>query len=441
MKNKKITILGGGPAGLSVGYYAKKNNIPFELFESSKKLGGNCSTFKTNEFYYDSGAHRLHDKDAKATKEIKNLLKEDLFLIKVPSQIYRDGQFIDFPLTPLNILSFLGPFRFFKAALQILKNKFNNKLENNFNDLAVKTYGLLLSQLFLLKYTEKLWGKPAKELSVKVAGSRLKGLNFKTFLLESLQQKDKKVAHLDGSFYYPKYGIGTIFQKMGKFCGEDAIFLDKRITKLVHENFQFKHLEYNHSEQIDVSSIVSSLPLGLFIKLLEPSPPTEILEIINSIKFRNLILIALFLDKDSVNNNGSMYFPSEKFPFTRIYEPKNRSSFMSPKGKTSLIVEIPCQSSDAIWSQEPDEVTENVKQQLIECNFFKPCEIIDSEVKKLYNAYPILEKDFEKKINPVFKYLKQFKNLTLTGRNGLFEYTHIHDHMKNARNIISQFNN
>ena len=441
MGTKKITILGGGPAGLSVGYYAKKNNISFELFESSKKLGGNCSTFKKNEFYYDSGAHRLHDKDAKATKEIKNLLNEDLFLIKVPSQIYRDGQFIDFPLTPLNILSFLGPFRFFKAALQILKNKFNNKLENNFNDLAIKTYGLLLSQLFLLKYTEKLWGKPAKELSVKVAGSRLKGLNFKTFLLESLQQKDKKVAHLDGSFYYPKYGIGTIFQKMGKFCGENSIFLDKRITKLVHENFQFKHLEYNHSEQIDVSSIVSSLPLGLFIKLLEPSPPKEILEIINSIKFRNLILIALFLDKDSVNNNGSMYFPSEKFPFTRIYEPKNRSSFMAPKGKTSLIVEIPCQSSDAIWSQDPDEVTENVKQQLIECNFFKPYEIIDAEVKKLYNAYPILEKDFEKKINPVFKYLKQFKNLTLTGRNGLFEYTHIHDHMKNARNIISQFNN
>ena len=437
MKNKKITILGGGPAGLSVGYYAKKNNIPFELFESSKKLGGNCSTFKTNEFYYDSGAHRLHDKDKLATKEIKNLLNEDLFLIKVPSQIYRDGQFIDFPLTPLNILSFLGPFKFIKAALQILKNKFNYKLENNFNDLAIKTYGLLLSQLFLLKYTEKLWGKSAKELSVKVAGSRLKGLNFKTFLLESLQQKDKKVAHLDGSFYYPKYGIGTIFQKMGKFCGEDAIFLDKGITKIVHENFQFKHLEYNHNEQIDVSSIVSSLPIGLFIKLLEPKPPIEILKIINSIKFRNLVLIALFLDKDSVNNNGSMYFPSEKFPFTRIYEPKNRSSFMAPKGKTSLIVEIPCQSSDAIWSQEQNEIIDKIKQQLIECNFFKPCEIIDSEVKKLYNAYPILEKDFEKKINPVFKYLKQFKNLTLTGRNGLFEYTHIHDHMKNARNIIS----
>ena len=114
---------------------------------------------------------------------------------------------------------------------------------------------------------------------------------------------------------------------------------------------------------------------------------------------------------------------------------------MSPKGKTSLIVEIPCQSSDSIWNQDPEEVTEKVKQQLIECNFFKPCEIIDAEVKKLYNAYPILEKDFEKKINLVFKYLKQFKNLTLTGRNGLFEYTHIHDHMKNARNIISQFNN
>ena len=43
MKSQKseyeLLILGGGPAGLSVSFYAKKTNIPFQLIEASNHLG------------------------------------------------------------------------------------------------------------------------------------------------------------------------------------------------------------------------------------------------------------------------------------------------------------------------------------------------------------------------------------------------------------------
>ena len=46
------------------------------IYESTSLIGGNCKTITDGEFRYDTGAHRLHDKDSKVTNEIKSLLAE-----------------------------------------------------------------------------------------------------------------------------------------------------------------------------------------------------------------------------------------------------------------------------------------------------------------------------------------------------------------------------
>lgn len=444
MKSQKseyeLLILGGGPAGLSVSFYAKKTNIPFQLIEASNHLGGNCFTFNDNGYYYDSGAHRLHDKDSKATNDIKELLKSELKLINVPSQIYRDNNFIDFPLSPFNLFRFLGLLKSLKSIFQIIFYVNNKQPKENFKSLAYKRYGKIISDLFLIKYSEKLWGKPANELSVMVSGKRLKGLNLKSFIYETLGMKSKNVKHLDGAFYYPEFGIGTIFKKMGEYCGKENLKLNSKVTKISHRNGHVVSVSCNNQKEYFADRIVSSLPLNIFLKILDPLPPKEVMSIANSIKFRNLILIIFYLDKESVNGNGSMYFPSDEFLFTRIYEPKNRSKKMSPESKTSLVVEIPCFDSDEIWVKNNWKLVQKVKKNLIDCGFFKENELIGNNLRKLENAYPVLENDFETKIQPIFDYLSDFKNLILTGRNGLFEYTHIHDHMKNGRKIIQDLN-
>tara|TARA_B100001287_G_scaffold240064_1_gene214297 strand:- start:771 stop:1118 length:348 start_codon:yes stop_codon:yes gene_type:complete len=112
---------------------------------------------------------------------------------------------------------------------------------------------------------------------------------------------------------------------------------------------------------------------------------------------------------------------------------------MSPVNKTSLIVEIPCFKSDDIWLSNQNDLIEKVKVDLLNLNFFSENQLIDSCLYKIPNAYPILELNFEKKIKKIFEYLSRFDNLNLTGRNGLFAYTHIHDHMRNGREIISNY--
>ena len=104
-----IQILGGGPAGLSAAYHAEKLGLDYALLESSAQLGGNCRTMRLGDFRFDTGAHRLHDKDPEVTAEIRSLLGDDLLEVHAPSEIFSDGRFFAFPLRPLNLARQLNP--------------------------------------------------------------------------------------------------------------------------------------------------------------------------------------------------------------------------------------------------------------------------------------------------------------------------------------------
>ena len=224
---------------------------------------------------------------------------------------------------------------------------------------------------------------------------------------------------------------------MKNYCGDENFHLNSKVSSILHENKKITSVIINNKKQINIKHLISSLSLDVLIKLLSPSPPKNILKISKSIKYRNLILVIFLLNKSSINNNGSMYFPSDEFIFTRIYEPKNRSGKMSPINKTSLIVEIPCMDNDKIWNSNKKNLINEIKQQLININFFKEYQILENNIKKISKAYPVLESDYIQKLNPIKEYLSKFENLYINGRNGNFEYTHIHDHLKESNLIIS----
>lgn len=148
------------------------------------------------------------------------------------------------------------------------------------------------------------------------------------------------------------------------------------------------------------------------------------------------MLVAIFLDKESVSDDATIYFPSGEFPFTRIYEPRNRSQALSPVGKTSLIAEIPCHHKDKLWHHDDREITSMITGILARTGCFRKEEILGTEIRRLLNAYPVLETGFEKNVTEVLDYLDRFRNLRLSGRNGRFVYAWIHDMMRFSREAV-----
>ena len=74
------------------------------IYESTSLIGGNCKTIIDGEFRYDTGAHRLHDKDSTVTNEIKSLLGDSLLKVSSPSKIYFEGRSFNFPINIKDII-------------------------------------------------------------------------------------------------------------------------------------------------------------------------------------------------------------------------------------------------------------------------------------------------------------------------------------------------
>ena len=194
---------------------------------------------------------------------------------------------INFPLDLTSLFTSLDRQTLKKIFTEKIYHIFKHSKEpTNFKDLAYQTYGKTLSELFLINYTEKLWGKPAENLDVLISGNRLKNLNMST-LLRELIFRSGETAHLDGSFYYPKYGFGTIFEKMKDYIGENNIRFDSPISKIIHNGEKIVEVVYGQSRSTNIEKVISTLPLNILINAIEPSPPYQIKKLI--VHFHNYL--------------------------------------------------------------------------------------------------------------------------------------------------------
>lgn len=430
-----ISILGGGPAGLSVGYYANKAGIPFKIFEAGEEVGGLGLTHRIGDFLFDMGAHRFHDKDPEVTSEVSQLLGQDLVHIEVPSKIYDNGKLVSFPLTPLDLMVSLGPAFFTKAGLSLLQYRLrkDSLSDQHFESYAEKTYGRVIAERFLLNYSEKLWGYPCNKLSPIISGKRLRGLDLRTFLTEAILGSSKNTQHMEGAFYYPRYGFGMITQALADNSGKDHIKLNSKVTKIHHADGQITAIEINHDRRFDVEFVVSTLPVTLFLQLMNPEPDRYIRQLAKGLVYRNLILVAFFLDKPSITQYGTVYFPSYEYPFTRISEPRNRSVEMSPPGKTSLLVEIPCGPEDDYWNYKDDQIIEQILIHIRRIGWIEKKDLLGSYIRRISFAYPILTLGYESVISKISEYLDAFSNLHIIGRNGLYAFSSFHHQLLDGK--------
>jgi protoporphyrinogen oxidase len=437
-----LHIIGGGPAGLVAGYFAKQQNLTAQILEGSSELGGNCRTISFGEFMYDTGAHRFHDKNKDVTDIIKTLMGDELLKVNSPSKIFWKKKLINFPLEFSNIFKTLDKTIIMKIFLENIINIFSSNKDNmNFKELSYKNYGKTLAELFLINYTEKLWGLKANDLNNKIAGDRLKGLNLSSIIEDLFKKNNINQKHLDGSFYYPKNGFGSIFKSIGDYVGQENISFNSNVVEIHHDNNLIKNLIVENNEAFPIKSLISTLPLNLLIKYLRPTAPKDIMNISNNLKYRGLRLAIIALDLNSFSDNASIYYPQSNIPFTRIYEPKNRSKNMAPSDKTCIVVEVPCQPEDLIYNNSEDEFLDKIKYALSKYTHINESNIINTSSQKVPFAYPILDYNIDDKLNKIFSYLSIFKNLNLLGRSAEFKYLHTHDLFIRANQIVNTISN
>jgi protoporphyrinogen oxidase len=178
--------------------------------------------------------------------------------------------------------------------------------------------------------------------------------------------------------------------------------------------------------------------------MLDPAPPANVLDAASKLKFRDLVVVALMVDRKRVTDQTWIYIPEKNIPFGRIHEPTNWSEEMAPEGKTILVLEFFSFRGDATWSAGDDVLTRITIDNMERLGFLSASEVIGSAVVRAARAYPLFEVGYKELCDELYDYLGRFENLHLAGRTGMFRYYNM-DHaiesgITTAERIIGKVN-
>jgi protoporphyrinogen oxidase len=436
-----VLILGGGLTGLSAGYVLARAGHPVSVFEADHAVGGIAKTIEHRGYRFDLGGHRFFTADIRIDRFVKELMADELVTVPRRSKIFMHGKYFDYPLKPMNAAFQLGIGTSVRVlggyAAERVRGLFIARAPVSLEDWVVARFGRPLFDIFFKQYSEKVWGISCSRISAEWVDRRIQGLSlFKAVAYAMLKKKAAQLPTLVDSFVYPSLGIGRIADRLAagiRQCGR--IHTDTRIVRINHLRGRIVNVAVQHAGQVhteDGEQFISSIPITALVTLLDPVPPDAIRKAAAGLRFRDLIVLALMIDRERVTDQAWIYLPERSIPFGRIHEPTNWSERMAPAGKTLLVLEFFCFRSDAVWSADDGALREAGIRHLTKLGFIRPGEVTDSFAVRVPNAYPLFEVGYEKYFHQITDYLAGFENLHLAGRAGMFRYDNMDHAMRSG---------
>ncbi len=431
----QILVLGAGPSGMACAMELSKSNKTSLIIEKENSVGGFAKTleFKDQDlsFRTDIGPHRFFSKNPYLYEFIEELLGKDWILVKRQTRQLIDGKFYDYPVNALQAFKNIELDKSirmgFSYLFALLKYGLAKKQIVNFEDYVIANFGRSLGEFNILNYTEKIWGLPCNQIHPDWAKQRIKGLSlFST--LKAAFKKNNGARTLVESFFYPRYGMGSIYEEIANRVTKSGskLEIDSCPTKIFHNNGKITKVDLmikGKSKSVEPSHLISSIPITEFISILSPAPSKEVTDAIANLKWRSQVYLFITLNKEKITDDNWIYFPCKDIPFARVAEMKNFSKEMSPADKTSLFIEFFVNEEDKIWNMDKDELFNFAMPYFERLNLFKKGEVRNYYLFKKTHVYPIYDLNYSRYLEIIKKYLNQFENLFYIGRPGRFHYT------------------
>lgn len=484
MKNKKIIIIGAGPAGLTAGYELKDSGHKVVIFEEDNQIGGISKTVEHNGNRMDIGGHRFFSKNYEIMKWWTSILplqgnssmdeiilnkkgsyepngpdpeKSDIVMLhrNRVSRIFYLRKFFDYPIS-LRMKTFvnMGLLRTINAGFGYIFSTIIKKEENSLENFYINRFGMPLYRMFFENYTEKVWGVHPSKLGADWGSQRVKGLSLKTVIKdvltrtlnkESVYQKDKETSLIE-SFIYPKYGPGQLWEAVAGIIEEkgESVIKNHAVKKINIENNRVCSVvvENNGTEKVEPCDyLLSSMPIkDLIASIRGIEIPEEIKKIAFNLPYRDFITVGLMFDRLLIRNETKMKTWNDVVPDTWIYiqDPdvkigrlqifNNWSPYMVSDFKNTVWVglEYFCNEGDSLWRMSDEEFIDMAINELNKIGIIDVKEAKDAIRVKVKKAYPSYYGSYYE-LSKVIDFLNQIPNLYCIGRNGQHRYNNM-DH-------------
>jgi len=275
---KSFLIIGAGPAGLTAAHELLKYNKKPVVLEQCQHVGGISRTEIDKGYRFDIGGHRFYTKNQEINQLWHYMLGSEFRTVKRLSRIYYNQQYYHYPLKLGNTLKNLG----FLESVRILFSYLLVNLrpcddETTFEHWVINRFGHRLYETFFKDYTEKVWGIPCHQIQAEWAAQRIKGLSFKSVMMNILGNGTQNAHSLIDEFHYPRLGPGMMWEAFQTHIQQQRgqVWLGTRAKSIRHEAHRIQHVIARKGIKTiewSVEQLISTLPISVLIKQFDPPP-------------------------------------------------------------------------------------------------------------------------------------------------------------------------
>jgi protoporphyrinogen oxidase len=425
-----FVILGGGPCGLAAGWrLARAGACPLVL-EREEQVGGLCATHEKNGWRFDLGGHRFVSSDAEISRWVQDLLGSDLLERERRSVVLHGGKQFRYPLEPMDLVRTQGLRDNAVAVMGYAWARGRRALrpeeEVNFEQWVTARFGRPLYNRFFGPYSQKLWGVHPSRISADWAAERISLLDLKDVALRLAGLRRSPTRTYARRYLYPRLGMGQLYRAMADEIVRrgGAVRTGARVIGLETEGRRVTAVRVAYSrgeERVPAEQVLSTVPLPELARYLCRGTCEPVARAAAALRFRALTFLHLMLRRADFSENTWMYVSTGELAMSRIQEPKRRSPAMVPLGRTSLLLEIPCDAGDATYRAPTDELRRRALRELSALGFAVD-DVVDACSVRVEHGYPVYHIGYERDRRLLLRAVEGFENVSTAGRQGRFRY-------------------
>ena len=426
-------VIGAGPAGLTAAYELCKRGVAVDVFEASLAIGGLARSVELWGWTVEFGSHVFISHDRRVSAIWTELIGDDYRRLTLRRGIYTPRHMFGYPLALGEVLRSLGLMEALHCLASFARSRSRRLPAGQLSAQAwiVSRFGRRLFDLFFRDYAEKLWGLPADQVDAKFALELLGNLDRISpwdYLRKRLVQAQGDAGGTGrAEFAHPESGIGVLWTRMAARIAAmgGRVHLGARVQRLMTSG--------NVVTGIDVAGtawpcdlVVSSMPLPLLVRALSPGP-REVERAIESLTFRNTVLVYLRVDSPALFSYNWVYIYAPAIQIGRVTNFRCWAPASPPDDATILCLEYWCSDGDAIWQNDDAAIAELAAREMKSTGLLGQARITATEVRRFRRSHPVYSQGYLEHVGILRDYVRGFQGLASIGRHGSFSYNSVSD--------------
>jgi protoporphyrinogen oxidase len=427
MTERRVVVIGAGPAGLSAAYGLACRGFDVEVHEAAPFVGGLCRSLDLWGQRVDLGPHRFFSTDRRVLDFWHHIVGTEYAVVKRLTRIYYQGKFFTYPLDPWNVIAGLGPTHAAHCLLSYARAAVGSAGQelDTFEAWVTARFGRQLYETFFKTYSEKLWGIPGHDLDVDFATQRIKKLDLleavKAAFLPALGAGHRTLL---SEFKYPLGGTGRVYERLAaKFveCG-GRLALRSPVRRVLVDGPHVRGVELSDGRRIEAETVVSTMPLTLLVEQLDGCPD-HVRVAAAALTFRNTILCYLEVEGTDHFPDNWLYVHAQELQCGRITNFRNWTPDLhGGRDSTILCLEFWANDDDLLWRAADSTLHGLAREELATTGLTGRALVRQAHVVRIKRSYPVYRRGYRAHIETIRTYLDRLAGLQVIGRYGAFKY-------------------